>query len=61
MIRPVSEARMPCQKISSSTRNNVKWVMANTVKTPGLRRTIHSWRHGCASRVTQARESSRLG
>ena len=61
MMAPVSEARMPCQKMSRSTRNKMKCVIAKTVKTPGLRRTIHSLRHGCARRVTQARESSRLG
>ena len=61
MIRPLFLAWMPCQKISNRIRKNVNCAMANTVKTPGLRRTIHSGRHGSASRLTQPRDSSMLG
>ena len=61
MIRPLFLAWIPCQKISSRIRKIVKWVIAKTVNTPGLRRTIHSGRHGWPSRFTQARESSTLG
>ena len=61
MIRPLFLAWMPCQKISSSIRKNVNCAIAKTVKTPGLRRTIHSGRHGRLSRFTQVRDSSTLG
>ena len=37
----------------------MKWVIANSVNTPGLRRTIHSMRHGCARRVTRVALTSR--
>ena len=61
MIRPVSLARIPCQKISSISRKIMKWVRATAVNTPGLRRSSDSLAHGLPSRRDHARESSRLG